>query len=486
MPHEENVPSSPTRALASLRAPSFQRLDALACAALVLGILASACDGSSSPAASSSMDAPLPTEDDLYAYSVAVAERAHAAVTRSRAVGLYHIGKVHERFGLEDRALEYYARAVEADANFALPHRDSGFILSQRKDRIAEAIEHYQLAIIADDRLSSIYTRIGMLLVHLDRVDEAVTALRHEIERKTDDEVTWLALGQAQALKGDHVAAVTSFRGALERRHEMREALYGLGRSLRALDRGDEAKSVEEKFREIKAKEDALELETRAKKDNRDDQRRFAARTWQDAANLFLHEGRGSDADTTAAFEARAVDAHRQAIRFDPALAASYEFLIEHHRRHAELPSAVEVARRSVEAIPGSPMLRFELALLLDQVAPRTPAGTPAPEISEALAHLDAAIAISPEFAPALGESARIILFRSRLPQLVPVALERAERALSITAAPQALNYDLIAWANVLLNRRDRALEVLRAGVERFPDDTGLRTRLSKLEELPR
>lgn len=425
----------------------------------------------------------LPSEEDLYAYSLAVAERARDLVGEDRAIAEYYIGKVHARFGLEDLALAAYEKVVEVEPYLADVHRDIAFILSQRKDRMNDALREYQRSLLYDDSQSGVRTRIGMLLLHLDELDGAKTTLLEEISRGSADEVTWLHLGQVQSLKGSFDDAAESFRHALEIRPGMRESLYGLARALRAAGKNDEAERVEEEFRAIKEKEDALELEARANRNDVETQRRNTALTWVDAAQLFLGEAEHADALGRDRWNGEAANAFREALRFDSKLPAAYLFLTQWYQARGDRDRALAAAREGVAAVPDDPWIRFELARLLVSDLPSGASGQNLPAAGEAIDHLRRVLEVAPDSSATHTELARVILFYKRVPSLIPEAYEHAERGLALAKEPQPYHYDFLAMASFYSGRTEKALTTLREGCRRFPEHAGLRQRLEKLEK---
>ncbi|MBN1444203.1 MAG: tetratricopeptide repeat protein, partial [Planctomycetes bacterium] len=97
-------------------------------------------------------------------------------------------------------------------------YRDIGFILSQRSDRMDEAVEAYRQAIRCDPAQSGIWTRIGLIFIHQSRLEEAVEALRNEIAGGGASENTYCSLGMAYQLQERHEEAVESFSRAPELR----------------------------------------------------------------------------------------------------------------------------------------------------------------------------------------------------------------------------------------------------------------------------
>lgn len=449
----------------------------LLASSLLLLALPGGCTGN---AGASAAFEKLPPEDDLYRYSLVVAERARSLVGPKSYLALYHVGNVHRRFGMEDRALEVYREALELEPTAAEVYHDIGNILSNR-NRLQEAVDAYQQSLLCDPSQHGIYTRIGLVLSHAKRFSEAIRALRHEIRRGGATALTHYNLGEAFRQLADPARAVESFRKAIDEDPRMREALWGLFLSLQALGRDDEAAGVLAKFEKIKAEADRREREAKAKKDNLDDQRRHTAATWRDAHALFVAESRQRGDEEARRLRTEAIRATRESLRFDPEQPGAHRLLIEHHHRRGETRKALEAARAAVEALPDDALLHYEAALLILESAPQ---GTPVPpEVREALELLDRAVELRPELAPAHLQLARAILFRNPASPLLPKAYHHALRALRLSRPPRPIHYDLLAFASFRLGKGNEALRWLEKGIERFPEAAELRERRRLLDE---
>ena len=426
---------------------------------------------------------PLPGEDDLYRYSLAIAERARFFVGKDDPIATYYLGKVHDRFGLEERAIAIYEQVIAQAPETAEAHRDLATILSNHSERMADAIRHYQQSLTHDPDYPGVRTRIGMLLLHLGELDEAHAILREEVERDTADSVTWLHLGQVENLRGSFDKAAANYRKALELDPEMREALYGLARVLRATGDVEAATKADERFRELKAKDDLRDIEiAKERKDSSEEERRNTALTWLDASQLYLRETRKQGVTDVELWNARARDACANALRFDPTQVAAHRFILDWHLDRNELARATSAARQAVAAIPSHPYFRFELARLITNDVRSENSKESEGAIAEAIEHLRVAVESAEDFAPAHAELARVILFFQRKPELIREALHHAERALEISSMPEPLHFDLVSMGHFFLGNRDKACAALRKGCETFPHDAGLRARLAKLE----
>ena len=432
-------------------------------------------------------DAPLPAETDLHAYAVAVARRTRARIPGSDARTLYLEGKVEERFGFEDRALELYAQAIELDSQLAEAHRSVGFILSQRSGRMDEAIDAYQKSLLSNPTQPGVYTRIGLILTHQGKLPEALRAFEQEIAGGGADAVTYYNLGHAKKLQSDHAAAVSHFRKALELDPSMREAHYNLAGSLRALGRTEEADAAQARFDAIRKEwEDKVDLKT----SNEEDLRKFTALAWMDAATAYLGEAqmaavRPDGARARAQFEAQAAEAAREAIRFDPTIADAQLFLLNYSHASGD-PEIREVASAAVEALPEHPQVLFQVGTLYMSLAPKGDPTQPPPLVDEAVDLFERGLRIASDSADLHRELAKALLFRKRQPEWIAKAETHARRALDLTTKPEPLHFDLLAMAYAFTGRVSEATSALRDGVERFPEDPGLKARLAKLEERQR
>jgi tetratricopeptide (TPR) repeat protein len=432
-----------------------------------------------------SADAPLPPETDLYAYSLAVAERAGRVVPAAGAKALFHVGRVHERFGLEDKALAVYRQAIEEDPELTGPHLRTGFILAQRKDRMSEAVDAYNQALRTDSRAPGVYTRLGLVFTHQGRLEDAVRAFEEELRMGTANEDTYYNLGQAFSLQAMHEKAVEAYAEASRRAPGMRSAYYSLAQSLRALGRLDEEKVALDRFRKLKEEEDRASAHRDAAGEDRAGQLEHAAETWMDAAEIF------ADA-VTSAKEPGERQKHQQefrraveeAIRLGPRLVEPRRVLIDYWKSVSDMGKAVQVAEDALKAIPGDPALT-EAAHALAGKCLESARGAQSPagwvDLAERL--LRAAAKSMPSFPDGRRELARLILFwRRDRPDLLPEALAEARAALQLHPSPE--NYDVLAYALHRSGQVDVALRTLLEGLQRHPDDATLKQRVEKMKEL--
>ena len=426
-----------------------------------------------------SSEVTLPPEDDLYVYCRAVAERARRKVPDAAALGVFHVGRVEERFGLEDKALEIYEQATEINPGLADAYLQIGFILSQRNERHPEAIEAYQQALRADPKAPGAYTRIGLIYLHQNKLKEAEEVLREELRIGSADENTHYNLGQTLALGKRHEEAIASYKKALELDPYMRMAHYAISQAYLALDRNDEAEESLKEFRELKKLEDEARVDPTPGSSNRKDQLLHASDTWLDAAYLFIEGGRrAKDPGKRKQFRGEFLHAAEEALRFDPKNPKALNALVDYHRAQHNYAEAADFCERVLAVAPTRMIIpvAYELAgKNLEGVRPGAPGGRS--RVDRALRVLRRLVEVVPSFSHAHRELSRVILFhRPEAKELLAEALTHARRAVELD--PSAENYDILAFALAQSGKRDDARAALEEGLRTNPEDAGLKKRL--------
>lgn len=439
-----------------------------------------------------SPDDPLPPTDDLYAYSLAVAEKARLKAPGLETRALYNLGQVHERFGFEDRAIEEYEKAIETDRNFGAAYRRIGFILSQRGNRMNEAIESYQQALRCDPGATGINTRLGLIFLHQDRPEEAVQAFAQEVSQKTATAETYYHLGQAYGKQGRTAESVQAFRDALERDPDMRSACYSLAGALRSAGDTAGADAALARFRELKSLEDAAAARPKRAGVDREAGQRFAAETWLDAGDLFhraAYSAAGSDTPEekeaarkrALAFDEDSVNALEKALRLDATYEEAWDTYLKLRETRGRLDAALRFAEENRRAAPSSGLWPLRCALVRKRLA----RGGDSTERHhrEVLDLLNAAIANAPDLAAAHYEMAQTILMEMNPPDadLVPRALEHAKTAVDLEPSP--LHYDILALAYHRSGLVDLARRSLEEGIRRNPGAPNLVRRLEMLRK---
>ncbi len=434
----------------------------------------------------------LPSEDDLYAYSVAVAERARSLVRQDWYLPVFHIGKVHQRFKSDNTALEFYHQALELDPGAADVLREIGYILSQRGDRMDEALEVYKRCLRANPNQKDVRARMGLVLTHQGDLDAAVAVLTEEIQRGSTDALTHYNLGHAYRLQKKHELAVKHFLVALEQSPDMREPMWGLARSLKVLGRVEEAEKYLEQFRVKKAEYDK---NTDAKLEPgydgpRQRERKLVADTWSAVYEMLMRDLKTvvralptvsgpEKADLENRYDKLADEGLRgleQSLRFNENQRDTFRELVKTYDRLGNKKKALEIGRRAVEVFPTDAAFHFQVGGIYLSVAPPAKEGRgPSVEVDEGLRLITRAVELAPQHGPFHLGVASAILAHGRTRELTRTAVQHAENALDLTAKPLAENYRILSMAYFYAGDRQGAMRTLQEGAQRFPDDPQLK-----------
>jgi len=434
---------------------------------------------------------PLPSTDDLYAYNVAVLERAIAIVGEDRALGEYNLGRVHQRFGRDKSGIPHFERALEIDPAYTPALRALGNfyeVTSQGE----KALRAYQLTLRHDPLAAGVWTQLGLVLLHMDpnpRPLDAIEALETEIRAGTHSADTYYLLGLARKslTPRDWEGAIAAFRKSLEIDPGKREALHSMSEALRMTKQFEEAKVYLEKFRKLKDAQFDAAMRATGSQTNEADQKNNTAQAWYDAAGLFISEHneivaqaaaeRPLDDETTkraTQFIERCRDALEKALEFDPKLDAAHELKIDLASKSG-VPGDLLAARRSAyaarpERLDWATLLAMQLLRESALDATRRPSPFFVEYTAEARKVLEKTLLLEPRHAFASRLLAELYLRRtSTVPELQARALQLAKIAVEHQTFPDANNYDTLAFAYDRNRQPNEALQALREGIEKVP-----------------
>jgi len=454
-----------------------------------------------SKASSNAISIPAPSDDNLYEHSVAAARWAQDLAPEGRARPIVNLAKVHQRFGRDDSAepllLEVLAldphddvafpraAGVASDAITLLRHAHADLAhFYSLTSRGALAVRHYQhaLRLRAPESNERLWTRLALVLIHLNLQEDAVEALETEIRQGTDDATTYAHLGLARKSLGDWNGAALAFRRAVELAPQSREAIHGLAEALRMTGRAGEAQPFFERFRAIKDEDDRRELEARARASNIEAERRHAALSWYEAAGVLIEEhnllvtrpGEPDDAPQRSAstYRRRCLDALARAIAFDPALQSAHDLRLDVLRKSGMTEDWLAACRAAAAGVPAAD---FGLGLaqdLLDRAREVATRDVPLAErhIVAARQVLEDALRHDPTHGPTCGLLAEVYVTRFGGERGIgPRALALATTAFERARTPSAAAYDVLAGAHMLAGSPADALRTLEAGVSKVP-----------------
>ena len=431
-------------------------------------------------------DLSLPSKENLYEYSIAVARRARSLVPSGRARALFNTGFVHERFGMGEKAEELFRAGLELDPITVDVYESLAQIYSL-SDRSAEAIKACHMALRYDPNARGIWTRIGQVLSHMQRHEEAIEAFRTELRRETGDAWTRANLGLACKALGRWEEAAAAYQGALELDPGMREALYGMAEALPRLGKAAEANAYLERWKAIKKKEEGEDLEHRqGQADDLAQQNADAARAWFDAANLFITEYNlaGNNRQRKEAFLNHAKEALEESLQLDPASRTTHIMRLDMISKTGTPAELIAATSQAVDSMPAEPFFSLKLAESHLRALENKPSSIHRVGAQQALRRT---LKLSPDHAQANGLLAEMLLNSgARDASTLNEALACAKKAVDNSKIPNATAYNLLArtyFTGGLLNEARKALE---EGIRRLPEEdtagrADLRKRLNEL-----
>jgi arylsulfatase A-like enzyme/predicted negative regulator of RcsB-dependent stress response len=164
-------------------------------------------------------------------------DHKHEIHLTTRAVGLVQTGQ-HQK--IEQAIRELLVAVGERSQKFVWAHAHlAGALAAQGK--LAEALEHFDLAIAARPEDGQMYTMKGMVLRALNRPDEAQVEFEQALELEPVFAMTHLHFGDLLAARGQPEAALAQYRLAIEKDALLLRAHVGLARLLVEANRVSEA-----------------------------------------------------------------------------------------------------------------------------------------------------------------------------------------------------------------------------------------------------
>jgi len=441
---------------------------------------------------------PPPLTADLYAYSVAVAERTRAMVPTDRADAIFGLARAHERFGHEKTALPLFRKGLELDPANAAAYKAMGRFYSLT-GRSEQAIQAYQRALRHDPDPAGLWTQIALVLIHLGEIEEALETLETEVRRNTASPLTYYNIGLAHKSLENWDAAAAAYRKALDLEKNMREALHGLAEALRLSGKAAEAKPILARWLELKKAHDRHEREQKAAKSDAASQRRLTAETWYDTAGVFIREhnrlatsGDEDDGRRAVEYRRQCVAAIEKALEFDPTHGGALTLQLDIIAKTGSADELHAARINAAAARPDDVDLTIRVAgdhLERALVFSRSDQKAAFHEVVEARGLLERAVEKAPRHGVACGMLAEIYVkhFTRDDRPLATTAIRLARQALA-TLKPSASLYDVLAGAHVhsgTLQGRQDAFRVLSEGIERVPPDqrAHLRQRVKQLEK---
>ncbi len=136
-------------------------------------------------------------------------------------------GSTHAAAGGAAQAERGYRDVLEADPENAAALHGLGMLRFRAGDFDAAAA-YLQRAVISDSERASYHLDLGRTLQHLNRIDEAVAAVRHALDLDPGDPDAHLAHAGICVDAGDFAEAEAAYRRVIDKRSRSGAAWYGL------------------------------------------------------------------------------------------------------------------------------------------------------------------------------------------------------------------------------------------------------------------
>ncbi len=394
---------------------------------------------------------------DLYGHSVHVAEETARKVP-GFSKPIFDLGKVHQRFQFDDRALEAYRQGLRLDPDHPEILSRMGFILSQI-NRMDEALKCYRDGLRLNPTEPDLHSRIGLILVHQGRLPEAVEEFRAEIQNRTASAMTYYVLGGALRDLRKLPEALRSYKEALRMEPHDTTALYGISQVHKLLGNREEELKALEGYQKWKAKEDESLREGTKKGGNRDEQLRLTALGYVDAAETYVMKDMKEDAE----------EALRTAILFDPSKPGVQRLLVDILRQEQKIDQALVEGQRLLASTREVSCLYLVAGLFIERRL-----------FPEAAQLLEEAVLKAPKEGDSYRELARLIL-KNGVRGDSKRAVELARKAVE-SSPGDAMNYDVYGWALSQSGDPAAAVEALATAVRLEPANEPLRRRYEELK----
>lgn len=142
-------------------------------------------------------------------------ENFRSAADQFRQIAQLNPDKAEGSFKLGHEYLDLAARLAYQGAHLyresAWGHRFLGDLLFQR-DRWKDAIDEYGKALAGDPQEPGLHTSIGYAYLHAQKLDEAETEFRKELQLGSKNELAWLGLANLQLARSQPAAALECLR----------------------------------------------------------------------------------------------------------------------------------------------------------------------------------------------------------------------------------------------------------------------------------
>lgn len=159
-------------------------------------------------------------------------------------------GRVLDKLGYHQEALVAYDRALALDPNDAIAWYNKGCTLHEL-GLFQDAVAFYDRALALDPEDADVWNNKGYALLQLQRYDRAMTAVDRSLALNSDDGEIWSTKGEIFNAQGRYQDALPCLDRAIRLTPNAGEIWHDRAVALRGLGRDDEAKTAEQRAREL-------------------------------------------------------------------------------------------------------------------------------------------------------------------------------------------------------------------------------------------
>lgn len=226
------------------------------------------------------------TEDEMASEAMTVLAELETALPNSADAQSVK-GHILSLFGRSQEAMECWQRALELDPRYAPAHRQIGDQLLQ-DGQYEEAVRHLRQAMELDNSVVGAPNQLARALMHAGQMEESLAVLQRGLDDGTAAEGAHSLLGQVSLLLNRFEEAKKYLQRAIAESPEDTKAYIGLARAAARLGDRSEAVRWQEKYRELKAADDARGVEQMRSRDDVSRVRQYLAVTYREAGNVYL------------------------------------------------------------------------------------------------------------------------------------------------------------------------------------------------------
>lgn len=120
---------------------------------------------------------------------------------------LVNLGNLYWNLDDQDKAIEYYRKAIALDSSFPEAHANLGNVLRKKRD-FATAIDHFKKAIALRPAYADAWNNLGLTYGDLGEQEKAMQAFKHAISLNEKHPEAWANLGGSLYLKKNYAKAL--------------------------------------------------------------------------------------------------------------------------------------------------------------------------------------------------------------------------------------------------------------------------------------